>query len=665
MLRTSSSQRLIWTGALWLVALGVAAFNLWPMIGKLGPDAVFLPPPASDGEAVLLHYSLLPRLAMSVVCGFALGLSGTLFQHVLRNPLASPSTLGIEAGAQLALGVAILWFPALLGWSRDLTTAIGGFAAMAIVFAVAWRFQFQPVTVILAGLVMGLYCTAITTILVLMNNHYLAGLFVWGGGSLNQNDWRDVSALLPKIAFFTFLAFLLARQLNVLTLGDAAQGLGMKLQTTRALTLIVAVALTTFTVSVVGIIGFLGLASPAIARAIGARRIKDRLIVAPLVGAGLLVLIDQLLQMQAAVTGILLPTGAVTALIGVPALLIVMLRRKATGQPTAAASPVRRSRHPARILTALAGLLLLACVAAVFVGRGIDTAWAIHTGAMLDSLLPWRLPRLIAALSAGTMLALAGSLLQRLTGNSMASPEVLGVSAGTAFGLLCVLFVVAQPDYIGRLLGGFLGASAVLVALFAMSWRKTQSGNQFLIIGVSLSAFLTALISVILASGDPRAMSLISWMTGSTYSVTGTAAVISLICAVAAMAVVPVFLRPLQHFALGEMSAHSHGVNVRIFRILILGFAALLTAVATLVVGPLSFVGLMAPHLAQRIGLTRGFPHLLGTALFGALLMAVADFIGRTAYFPWQLPTGLIATLLGGPVFALLLLRPRKAAKRL
>lgn len=154
-------------------------------------------------------------------------------------------------------------------------------------------------------------------------------------------------------------------------------------------------------------------------------------------------------------------------------------------------------------------------------------------------------------------------------------------------------------------------------------------------------------------------------MTGSTYSVTGAAAVISLICAVAAMAVVPVFLRPLQHFALGEMSAHSHGVNVRTFRILILGFAALLTAIATLVVGPLSFVGLMAPHLAQRIGLTRGFPHLLGTALFGALLMAVADFIGRTAYFPWQLPTGLIATLLGGPVFALLLLRPHKAAKRL
>ncbi|SDP49584.1 Fe(3+)-hydroxamate ABC transporter permease FhuB [Phyllobacterium sp. OV277] len=665
MLRTSSSQRLIWTSILWLLAFGTAALNLWPMISRLGVEAVFLPPSASDGQAVLLHYSLLPRLAMSVVCGFALGLSGTLFQHILRNPLASPSTLGIEAGAQLALGVAILWFPALLGWNRDLTTAIGGFTAMAIVFAVAWRFQFQPVTVILTGLVMGLYCTAIVTILVLMNDHYLAGLFVWGGGSLNQNDWRDVSALWPKIAVFTFVAFLLTRQLNVLTLGDAAQGLGMKLHTTRAFTLAVAVALTTFTVSVVGIIGFLGLASPAIARAIGARRIKDRLIIAPLVGAGLLVLIDQLLQLQSAITGIVLPTGAVTALIGVPALLIVMLRRKAIGQPTTASPSIRKSQHPVLLLSTLAALLLLACVAAIFIGRGIDSSWAVHTGKVLESVLPWRLPRLVAALSAGIMLALAGSLLQRLTGNSMASPEVLGVSAGTAFGLLCVLFVVAQPDYGHRLLGGFLGAAAVLVALFAMSWHKAQSGNQFLIIGVSLSAFLTALVSVILASGDPKAMSLISWMTGSTYSVSSSMAIISLICALVAMTTVSVFLRPLQHFALGEASAHSHGVNVRTFRILILGFAALLTAIATLVVGPLSFVGLMAPHLAQRMGLTRGFPHLLGTALVGALLMAVADFIGRTAYFPWQLPTGLIATLLGGPVFALLLLRPRKTARQL
>ena len=159
------------------------------------------------------------------------------------------------------------------------------------------------------------------------------------------------------------------------------------------------------------------------------------------------------------------------------------------------------------------------------------------------------------------MLALAGSLLQRLTGNSMASPEVLGVSAGTAFGLLCVLFIVAEPTIGHRLVGGLAGAAAVLVILFAMS-RSAHSGNHFLILGVSLGAFLTALISVVLASGDPRALSLISWMAGSTYGVGSVMSLIILSSAIAGTIAVMLLVRPLQQFVLGDVSAHSHGVDV-------------------------------------------------------------------------------------------------------
>ncbi len=652
------------TGLLWCLAAAIAAINLGPLIGSTGISAFFSMPSAGDSQAVLLHYSLLPRLAMSCVCGFALGLSGVLFQHVLRNPLASPSTLGVEAGAQLALGVAMLWFPALLGWSRDTATAFGGFAAMAVVFAVAWRFKFQPVTVILTGLVTGLYCTAIVTLLTLMNDHYLSGLFVWGGGSLNQNDWRAVSGLFPKVIGCSILALLLVRQLGVLTLGEAAQGLGIKLQFVRAAALFVAVALTTFTVSAVGVIGFLGLAAPAIARAVGARRINTRLIVAPLIGAALLIIVDQIMQIYTAKTGSYVPTGAATALIGVPVLLLVMMKRGGSLQTAVQGrSSPTTNRRPLLLITALAGLVLAVALVAIFVGRGVDGSWISHTGATLKSVLPWRLPRLVAATSAGIMLALAGSLLQRLTGNAMASPEVLGVSAGTAFGLLCVLFVVTEPTIGDRLIGGLVGAATVLGILFAMS-RTAHSGNQFLILGVSLGAFLTALISVVLASGDPRALSLISWMAGSTYGVSSAMSLIILILAIFGAISVTLLVRPLQQFALGDVSAHSHGVDVKKLQILILGIAALLTAVATLIVGPLSFVGLMAPHLAQRLGLTRGLPHLMGSALSGALLMATADFIGRTIYFPWQLPTGLVATLLGGPVFAVLLIRGRRLSTR-
>ncbi|MEK1889891.1 MAG: Fe(3+)-hydroxamate ABC transporter permease FhuB [Phyllobacterium sp.] len=656
-MRRNALQPWLWIGVLWLAALGIAAINLWPSFTGLSLVSLISTPSPDNSRAILAHYSLLPRLVMAGVCGFALGLSGMLFQHVLRNPLASPSTLGVEAGAQLALGAAMLWFPAILGWNRDISTALGGFAVMGIVFAVGWKFKFSPVVVILTGMVTGLYCTAIVTLLTLMNDHYLAGLFIWGGGSLNQNDWRQLAALAPKIAGCTLLALILLKQLEVLTLGDAAQALGVRVQTIRASALFIAVALTAFTVSAVGIIGFLGLAAPAIARAVGARRIASRLVAASLAGAALLIIVDQLVQLYSTATGTALPTGAVTAVIGAPVLLLLMLRRN---MPNAIAVQGRAlivaTARPRSLLAGLALLLVTVALVAVFVGRGIDAGWASQTGDVLRSLLPWRVPRLVAAISAGVLLALSGSLLQRLTGNALASPEVLGVSAGTALGLLCMLFVVAQPTYGHRLIAGFSGAAMVLAVLFAVN-RRSHAGNQFLLFGVSLGALLTALVSVILASGDPRALFLLSWMAGSTYGVTSTLAWISAVFAVVGVALAILLARPLQQFTLGDVSAHAHGVDIQRFRALILGLSALLTAIATLVVGPLSFVGLMAPHLAQRLGLPRGTAHILGSAMFGAVLMATADFVGRTIYFPWQLPTGLVATLLGGPVFAVLMIR--------
>ena len=283
-----------------------------------------------------------------------------LFQHVLRNPLASPSTLGVEAGAQLALGIAML---VVSGASRLEPRHGNGSrwlrrdgrslcSRMAIQISAGCRHPDRPGRT-------GLYCTAIVTLLTLMNDHYLSGLFVWGGGSLEPERLARGSGLFPKVVGCTILALLLVRQLSVLTLGEAAQGLGIKLQFVRAAALFVAVALTTFTVSAVGVIGFLGLAAPAIARAVGARRIKTRLIVAPLIGAALLIIVDQIMQIYTAKTGSYVPTGAATALIGVPVLLLVMLKRGGSLQTAVqSGSGLAASRRPLMLIAALAGLVL-------------------------------------------------------------------------------------------------------------------------------------------------------------------------------------------------------------------------------------------------------------------------------------------------------------------
>lgn len=652
-----------WLAAMAVLAAALAVVNLGPDLTALGLERLLAPEPR-DIDAMVMAYSRLPRLCIGLLCGAALGLSGTLFQQVMRNPLASPSTIGVEAGASFAIAGATLYLPALLGWSRDLVALSGGFVAVGLVFIIAGRFRFAPLAVVLGGLIVGFYLGAATTTLALLNEYQLAGLFVWGSGSLSQHDWRPTLDLLPRLAVTAIGAGLLTRPLVLLQLDEAARGLGLRLALVRGSALAVAVALAGFTVSAVGVIGFLGLAAPSIARALGARRLATRMIVAPLVGALLLTVTDQTLQMLTAATGAFLPTGAVTAMLGAPALFLLARRLRAA--PTAQAtsgSMVRRRVSTGWLIALLVALTILA-LAAISVGRDLDGAWVIDPGASLKPFLAWRLPRMAGALAAGAMLAAAGVMLQRLTRNPMASPEVLGVSAGSAFGLLIAVFFLAAPSHLTFTACAALGAAAVLGVLVVSVRRAGLGGNQALLTGVALAAFLMALLSAVTATGDPRAMLLMGWMAGSTYRVDAAAATVAVVLAVAMLPALPVLARQLEHLSLGAAHAGSVGLPVARSGLIVLCTAGLLTAAATLIVGPLSFVGLMAPHIARRLGFARCLPQLAAAALLGAIIMVTADLLGRTIHFPWQLPAGLLSALIGAPFLLLLLLLPQPLVRR-
>ncbi|SHL52689.1 iron complex transport system permease protein [Roseibium suaedae] len=654
-----------WLVLLALFALAATVTNLGPALADLGGSVIFGVDDMTNQPAVQFHFSRLPRLAMAFLAGGALGVAGALLQQILRNPLASPSTVGIEAGAQLALAVTMVFFPVLLGWSRDLVTLGGGSLAMLGVFLVAWQAGFSPLSVMLAGLMAGLYASACVTLLALMKEHYLGGLFIWGGGSLVQQDWRPVISLLPRVAGGLVLALLLLRPLTLLSLDEGAKGLGLKIAQIRAAGLAIAAALTGFVVSAVGIIGFVGLAAPAFARMTGARTPASRLLLSGISGALLLTTTDQLLQILESGTGIFLPTGAVTAMLGAPLLLVLVRRLPARAHRASSAEKIapERSRAPVWMVAGLAGACLLAVAAAVLIGRGIDGSFLLSPFDQLEDLLPWRLPRTLVAGSAGILLGLAGVFIQRLTANPAASPEVLGISSGAVFGVLAVQFLAAGSGYLVQVAGASAGALAVFGILLAMEQRRSRSSDSLLYSGVALGAFLTALVSAVIASGDPRAMLLLQWMTGSTSQADWTSAALLAAIACAALLAAPLFSRVLTLLKLGDEAAQSAGIGLRAARLLVLVFAAVLTAVATLAIGPLSFVGLMAPHLARRAGLLRSLPQMAGAAAFGGLLMILADYLGRVAYFPWQLPAGTMATFIGGPLLvALVLLRRARTA---
>ncbi|MCA0032088.1 Fe(3+)-hydroxamate ABC transporter permease FhuB [Mesorhizobium sp. B263B2A] len=644
------------------VLIGVAAAaSLSNMIVQL-PPALWLDalasPDIGDMRQVLVHYAFLPRLAVSLLCGAALGLAGTVLQQVLRNPLASPETVGVSAGAYLALALTTLLAPSLLAFGREWVALAGAFTALAAVFALSWHKGLSPLAVVLAGLVVSLYAGAIGAALVVLRHEWLASLFIWGAGSLGQQDWSTTLWLLPRLGGAALAIGLMARPLTLLGLGDeGARSLGVPLGIWRFAGLAAAVALIAFVVAAVGVIGFGGLAAATLARIGGARRLGQQLLMAPLIGGALLWAVDQGVQVATGPQGDLLPTGAMTALLGAPLLLWLLPRLKlATETPSLGSEHLPRARRPGLALAAIGGLLLLLLALALLYAPG-PHGWTFASGDQLQPLLSWRLPRVCAALAAGAMLALAGFMMQRLTGNPMASPEVLGISAGAALGMMVALFSLSDAGRPVQTAAATIGAFAALLVTLAIGRRAAYAPERLLLAGVALTALFDALILVLTATGDPRAMLLLNWLTGSTYGVDANSALLTSAIAFCLFLLAPLFMRWLDMLPLGSVAVQSLGVNLGATRLLVLLMVAALTAASTLVVGPLTFIGLMAPHLARRLGLARALPQAVGAVLAGSLIMVAADWIGRTAIFPRQNPAGLVATLIGGPVLMWLLRR--------
>src|SRR3990167_5373882 len=622
-----------------LLLLGVAALVINDLTLRL-PGTPWLQalwqPDEGDIRQLVVHYSWLPRLCMAALCGATLALAGTVMQQVLRNPLASPTTLCVATCAQLALVVATLWAPGLLLIGREWVAMAGGGAAALLVFSLAWKRGLAPLTLILAGLVVSLYLSALNTSLMLIQQQDMNAVFIWGSGSLSQNSWNGVDFLLPRLGLGLLLLLPLLRPLGVLELDDnGAKSLGVPLQFLRFSSLTLAVFLSACVVSVVGVIGFIGLAAPAL-------------------GALLLCVPGLSIQYLAGSLAELIPTGAATALLGAPLLLWLLPRLQLSGgQPRgeSAAAPLRYPRPTLRLLQ-LGAVLLASLLLALAIGKGLEGwQWQLSDLQLLD----WRLPRVTAAAAAGLMLAIAGTLIQRLTGNPMASPEVLGISAGAALGLIAVLFLLPYSGLPAQLALGGLGALLTLLLLLGMSRRSGFAAERVLLIGIAISAFFDALQVIILAGGDPRGQNLLSWLSGSTYFVTAQTAFGVLLCAALLLLAALPCARWLELLPLGDSSAKALGVHLGKSRFYLLLLAALLTAGATLVVGPLSFIGLLAPHLARLLGLTRALPQLLGAALLGATVMVLADWLGRNLLFPIQLPAGLLASLVGGAYFMLCL----------
>lgn len=640
-------------GALYWALPGLsvlAGLHLW-LDGGLPPAGAWWQ--LQDVASLQFFYASLPRMVMALLAGAALGLSGSLLQQLSGNRLVSPMTLGISSGAWLGVVLAAIVLPnnpsLLSGWPA----LLGAMLALALVLLLAGPRGLNGLPLVLAGMAVNLLLGGMATMLVLLHDQYASNLFVWGAGDLAQIDWQWTQWLLPRLAPAVLLLWLAPRPLAMLSLGvAAARGRGLALGTILLL-LLAALWLGAVTVTAVGLIGFIGLLAPNLAQLLGARRPRAQLACSALLGAACLLASDCLALAIGQWAGSSLPSGAVTALLGAPLLLWLVRRSLTTAQQEAVLQMPggQRQWRTAYSLVLLAGVLCL-WLLSVSLAPGPDGWQWRWPDALLWSL---RWPRSLVALSAGAGLALAGVLLQRLLRNPLASPDLLGLSAGST---LCMLLVSA---WLGRSLQqdgtmlALLGALLVLAGLLWLGRRHQYAPGMMALSGIALAAMLDALLQTVLAKGTPDSLAVLAWLSGSSYRVTpGQALWLSL--AVLLLAVLALACqRVLTLLSLGDGLAQGRGLHLLAARLGLLLLVALLTSAVTAVLGPVAFLGLLAPHIASMLGARQSAGQLLVAALLGAGLLLLADWLGRVLIYPRQLPLGMLASVLCGCYFLLLL----------
>ena len=273
-----------------------------------------------------------------------------------------------------------------------------------------------------------------------------------------------------------------------------------------------------------------------------------------------------------------------------------------------------------------------------------------------------RLPRMILTLLVGAALAFAGSILQGITKNPLADPGVIGVNAGSGLAIaITFLFIPLEAQQFGFILPliGMLGGLIAGFFPYILSIRRFQ-GIQivtYTLIGVGLATALSGAMMLIISATDRTKVDFIAkWLAGNLWG-TDWQYILGLFPWLFIIAGITIFkLHTLNLLQFDETTAINLGVNVKTERMILLTLAILASASAAAIAGNISFIGLMAPHLAKRMVRPR-FQQVLPVAvLLGAILLLIADIISRSI-LPTPIPTGIIVAIIGAPYFLYLMKR--------
>ena len=659
--------------------LVVAAWHLTQGTSGVGAgDLLGLALGSGEREALdVLLASRVPRLLAGLAVGVALGAAGALFQSLVRNNLAAPDTLAVNAGAYFAIVLVTVLGVSLPIAGEGAVAFLGGLAAAAIVLLLGGGGG-STTRLILAGSALTLALVAATAALLLLFDQKTVGLYAWGSGTLTQLDLGAVTQTAPLIAGALAVGMLLARRLDLLMLGDdTARTLGVPVLRTRVLGSVTAVLLACAAVTLAGPIGFVGLCAPAGVRlltrvlpSVGRHRVLIPM--SALAGALVVLLADALMRLVlGADVAISVPTGVATTLLGAVVLVVLArgagdpgpLRQPPAARPGSRHSTVRRVVVLGTLVVLLLGAALLGLLAGyTWLLTGDLVNWARDNAVpVVDFAMDERGPRVVAAIAAGAALGLSGTVVQAVCRNPLAEPGLLGITGGAGLGAVVVVTTgttVASTADIA--VAAAIGALVAFGLVYGLAWRGGLNSDRLVLVGIGVWFGTTALTTFLVVRANPwDTPRIFTFLSGSTYGRSWGQVVPVLVAVLVALPLVWLLHRELDLLAVDDDTPRVVGVGLERLRLVVLLGAAVLASTAVSAVGVVGFVGLVAPHAARALVSGRHLYVVPTAVLLGAVLLSLADTVGRSVVAPAQVPAGLVVALVGAPYFLWLLYRSR------
>ncbi|MCR8635812.1 FecCD family ABC transporter permease [Paenibacillus radicis (ex Xue et al. 2023)] len=313
------------------------------------------------------------------------------------------------------------------------------------------------------------------------------------------------------------------------------------------------------------------------------------------------------------------------------------------------------------LLTMITGCVLLAIFAVLSLRLGaVETPF----GQMLEELVSqdgviymYRLPRLVIAMLIGINMSLSGAILQGVTRNPLAAPDLMGITAGG--GLVTVIMILAVPQYSAVMLPvyAFAGAVGASLLIYMLAYRNGVKPERLTLCGVAVTGGLHAIITLLIVKFAPTAAQALVWLKGSLYARSWEHVEMVWPWTIVGTVLALLSCRHLNTLLLNEESVRGLGMRIDRTRLFLIAVAVGLAGSVVAVAGAIGFIGLVIPHLA-RLLVGANFRYILPTsAVLGAVLVIAADTAGRIIMPPIEIPVGIMTSLIGAPYFLYLLLR--------